>query len=310
MDRAGKIDMENALLGIVSGVVRLGEPMDCHTSLGVGGAADFFVEPGDTLELAHLVEFLSGKDIPFFPLGNGTNLIVRDGGYRGVLVSLRNLQAMEIWHDSPRQSSIFAEAGVPLARMVEAALKESLAGIEFCAGIPGTLGGALRMNAGAWGGAMKDIVTSLFLVMPGGTMEKREAKELSFSYRNLVLPENSIIAAALLSLIPGESGEIRGRVNENMAQRRQRHPLAMRSAGSIFKNPSEAPAGRVIEEAGLKGLRIGDAMVSELHGNFIVNSGNATAGEVLDLIDTLRRRVKERTGLELEREVIVIGEEP
>lgn len=310
MDRAGTIHMEEALRDIVSGAVHSGEPMDRHTSLGVGGAADFFVEPASTPELARLVAFLAGQGIPFFPLGNGTNLIVRDGGYRGVLVSLKNLQAMEIRHDSPGGSSMYAEAGVPLARMVEAALKESLAGIEFCAGIPGTLGGALRMNAGAWGGAMKDIAASLSLVMPGGEIQERSAQDLSFSYRNLDLPENCVIAAAILSLVPGEPEEIRRRVKENMALRRQRHPLSMRSAGSIFKNPPGAPAGRLIEEAGLKGLRIGDAMVSELHGNFIVNSGRATAGDVLALIDRLSGRVKERTGLELEREVIVIGEEP
>jgi len=310
MDGAEKIDMERTLREIVSGSVRSRESMDRHTSLGVGGIADFFVEPAHTRELERLVAFLSGRNVPFFPLGNGTNLIVRDGGYRGIVISLKNLQHMEIRHDSPENPSMYAEAGVPLARIVEAALRESLTGIEFCAGIPGTLGGALRMNAGAWGGAMNDIVTSLFLVTPRGTVGEWEAKRLSFSYRNLDIPENSIITAALLSLVLGDSGKIRNRINENMARRRQRHPLSLRSAGSIFKNPSSAPAGRIIEEAGLKGARVGDAVVSELHGNFIVNDGKATAGDVLTLIDRLRDRVKELTGLELEREVIVIGEEP
>ncbi|MDD5475856.1 MAG: UDP-N-acetylmuramate dehydrogenase [Syntrophales bacterium] len=302
--------IEAGVRKIVSGEVRRDEPMERHASLGVGGSADLFIAPRNEDELARLVVFLRERQILFFPVGNCTNLIVRDGGYRGALISLRDIRGMELRRDPSGEIFLYAGAGVSLARMVEKAVKESLTGLEFCAGIPGTLGGALRMNAGAWGGSMEDIVRSLFLLSPMGNVEERGKERLSFSYRSLGLPENHIITSALLSLRQGDSGEIKKRVEEFMALRRQRHPVADRSAGSIFKNPSRDPAGKLIEEAGLKGTRVGEAMVSELHGNFIVNAGKATSADVLTLIERVRATVKSRTGIGLETEVIVIGEEP
>jgi UDP-N-acetylmuramate dehydrogenase len=180
--------------------------------------------------------------------------------------------------------------------------------MEFCAGIPGSVGGAVRMNAGAYGGEIKDVIRSIRLLDADGALQDRAAKHLSFEYRNLALPGNVIIVEAAIGLRKGDRQKIAAEINGILANRKGKHPLNMRSAGSVFKNPKGSPAGRLIEEAGLKGTRIGDAQVSELHGNFIVNLGHARAADVIALIDTVRAAVLERTGIALEREVKIIGE--
>ncbi|HET57211.1 MAG TPA: FAD-binding protein, partial [Deltaproteobacteria bacterium] len=197
---------------IISGEVFFNEPMDHHASLGVGGKADVFACPENERELVGLVGFLVERRIPFCPVGNCTNLVVRDGGYRGVLISLKGLQGVEIRMDSAEETLLYAEAGVSLARLTELALQESLAGLEFCAGIPGTLGGALRMNAGAWGSEMKDIVSSVRLLAPGREIEEIPRSRLSFSYRNLDFSRSGVITAALLALNRGRRESIRARV--------------------------------------------------------------------------------------------------
>ncbi len=294
---------------MISGEVFFNEPMDHHASLGVGGKADVFACPENERELVGLVGFLVERGIPFYPVGNCTNLVVRDGGYRGVLISLKRLQGLEIRTDSVEETLLYAEAGVSLARLTEFALQESLAGLEFCAGIPGTLGGALRMNAGAWGSEMKDIVSSVRLLAPGREIEEIPRSRLSFSYRNLDFSGGGVITTALLALRRGRRESIKARVEEITAERKKRHPLTFRSAGSVFKNPPGTPAGRLIEETGLKGLRIGDAVVSEQHGNFIVNTRAARADDVIALIEIVRRTVKEQRGIKLETEVVIIGDE-
>lgn len=302
-------DLGRQVQQVISGEVFFNEPMNRHASLGVGGNADVFACPENEREVVGLVGFLVDRDIPFYPVGNCTNLVVRDGGYRGVLISLRRLQGLEMRTDSMDEILLYAEAGVSLARLTEFTLRESLAGLEFCAGIPGTLGGALRMNAGAWGSEMKNIVSSVHLLAPGRKIEEIPRSRLSFSYRNLDLPRGGVITAALLALRRGRRESIKTRVEEIMAERKKRHPLTFRSAGSVFKNPAGTPAGRLIEETGLKGLRVGDAVVSEQHGNFIVNAGAARAHDILALIEIVRRTVKERRGIELETEIVIIGDE-
>ncbi len=180
--------------------------------------------------------------------------------------------------------------------------------MEFCAGIPGSVGGAVRMNAGAYGGEIKDIVESVSLLDASGVIRAAAREELRFAYRNLDLPAETIIIGAAFRLRRGNGEKIAGRVREIIGMRREKHPLEFRNAGSVFKNPRDCPAGRLIEEAGLKGIRIGDAQVSEKHGNFIVNRGQATAEEILRLIALIQRRVFERTGNTLETEVKIIGE--
>jgi UDP-N-acetylmuramate dehydrogenase len=293
---------------LMTGEVRFDEPAGSHTSIGVGGRIDALVFPKDAAELAEVVAFLRARRISFLPVGNWTNLIVRGGGYRGVLIAMTGLRALTEKDSGEGGIILEAQAGLPLSELVSLAVRKGLTGIEFCAGIPGSVGGAVRMNAGAYGGEIKDICISVHLLDPGKGVRTVPREDLHFSYRNLDLPAESIIIGATFYLLPGEGKTIAGRVREILALRAEKHPLEFRNAGSIFKNPRAIPAGRLIEEAGLKGTRIGDAEVSEKHGNFIVNRGRATAEEILLLIDLVRKRVSEATGCVLETEVRIIGE--
>jgi UDP-N-acetylmuramate dehydrogenase len=297
-----------SLRNLISGEVRVAEPAARHASIGAGGEIAALAFPRDEAEVGRLVSYLTTHAIPFLPVGNWTNLIVRDGGYRGVLISLAKLKRLTCRDGADGGFLLEAEAGVSLADLVGLSLQEALTGLEFCAGIPGSVGGAVRMNAGAYGGEIKDVCVSarLLAAREGARTVIRDA--LPFSYRNLDLPAEMVIIGAAFRLMRGEATEIRLRVQENLARRREKHPLEFPNAGSIFKNPPGIPAGRLIEEAGLKGLRLGDAQVSEKHGNFIVNRGQATAGEILSLIGLVQERVLAETGHALETEVRIIGE--
>ena len=303
----GEKGFRERLRELLSGEILFAEPASRHTSLGVGGPIDALVFPESEAELLALVRFLQGSGTPFEPVGNWTNLIVTDGGYPGVLISLRRLVGLHQREGEGETVVIEAQAGLPLAEIVQLSREGSLTGVEFCAGIPGSVGGALRMNAGAYGGEIKDVVTHLRLLDPADGVRTEAAEMLRFAYRSLDLPAKTIIIGATFHLRRGEGETIAARIGEILASRRAKHPLAYRNAGSIFKNPRDIPAGRLIEAAGLKGLRIGDAQVSEQHANFIVNRGAATAAEILGLIDLVRRRVLEATGKGLEPEVKIIG---
>lgn len=292
----------------MTGRILFDEPAEGHTSLGVGGTIDALCFPQSEDELAGVVAFLGARRVPFLAVGNWTNLIVLSGGYRGALIATTDLRSLTVRHEADGGVRLDAQAGAPLADLVNLSLCEALTGMEFCAGIPGSVGGAVRMNAGAYGGEIKDVCRSVRLIDPQGGTRSVSRADLVFSYRNLDLPAESIIIGAAFSLRRGEGGAIARRIQEIIALRRERHPLEFRNAGSIFKNPREVPAGKLIEAAGLKGMRIGDAQVSEKHGNFIVNRGRATAEELLGLIEIVQKRVYEQTGHALEREVKIIGE--
>lgn len=292
----------------MSGEILFGEPADRHSSIGVGGRIDALVFPKDVPELVDTVAFLRGRRIPFLPVGNWTNLIVRGGGYRGVLISLTGLRRLEIGDGEAGEIRVDAEAGVALSELVTRSVHEGLTGMEFCAGIPGSVGGAVRMNAGAYGSEIKEVIVSASLLDPAEGIRIVTRDSLIFGYRHLDLPAETIIIGAAFRLKRGEQEKIAGRVREILSLRKEKHPLEFRNAGSIFKNPHSIPAGRLIESAGLKGFRIGDAEVSTKHGNFIVNRGQASAAEVLSLIDLVQKRVFEATGHSLETEVRIIGE--
>lgn len=305
---------------MVTGRVLFDEPMSMHTSMGVGGRVDALIFPDTVGELKKLISFFLEEEISFLPVGNCTNLIVRDGGYRGVLISLEALQRLEIRDENLSREStgkeeyagsvcVYAQAGVSFSGIVEFSVRESLSGMEFCAGIPGSVGGGLKMNAGAWGRELKDVVKSVSILDPGATIREIERKKLPFEYRNLDLPEGTIITGAEFYLARGNRNEIREKVADIIAARREKHPLTYRSAGSVFKNPPDSPAGKMIEEAGLRGLRVGDAEISGKHGNFIVNKGNAKAGDVIALIDAVQKRILGVRGIFLETELKIIGEE-
>lgn len=294
---------------LTRGRVFFDEPMAKHTSMGVGGRADVLVFPAAISEVGRITALLESEGMVFMPVGNCTNLIVRDGGYRGVLVCLADLKALRLEEKPLGRIAVTAEAGVALADIVRLIVKESLTGMEFCAGIPGSVGGAVRMNAGAYGRDMKGVVEKIVTVNGSGRYRTLGAAELRFEYRNLDLPEDAVIVEAELSVSKGSLGEIKAAVAEILEERKRKHPLRYPSAGSIFKNPPGMPAGRIIDELGLKGRAVGSARISEQHGNFIVNTGGAKAADILALMNLVMETAAAERGIVLKPEVKVIGEE-
>ena len=284
--------------------IRCDELMARHTTLRVGGPADLYVEPASEADLVEVVAFCREQALPFFILGRGSNLLVKDGGFRGVVISLAHAHFSWITVEGERLN---CGAGARVKMVVAAARQHSLAGLEFLEGIPGSIGGALRMNAGAMGGAIFDRVETVRFMSPDGQVHERVAQELEPRYRSCPFLQTQIVLSAVLRGHAGSSEAIRQRLNEYSEKRRQSQPAAP-SAGCIFKNPGTHSAGQLIDELGLKGTRVGGAVVAAKHGNFIVNSGGATAHDILALIEIIRRRVQAERAIELEMEVEVIGE--
>jgi UDP-N-acetylmuramate dehydrogenase len=294
---------------LATGKVLFDECMDRHTSIGVGGRADALVVPESAVELGRIVALLRAGGVPVFFAGNGTNLIVRDDGFRGAVVSTKGLRTVRLEGRGQDRAAIRAEAGASLAEVVALSAREGLTGMEFCAGIPGSVGGGIRMNAGAYGSEMKDVLESVDLLNGEGNVKTCARAALQFEYRSLALPEGVCVLGGVFDLARGDREAVEGRIREILKTRSGKHPLQYRNAGSVFKNPKGMPAGRIIDEAGLKGLTLGGARVSEMHGNFIVNLGSATAKDIIGLIELVREKVRERKGIDLEPEVKIIGEE-
>ena len=292
---------------LTRGRILYDEPMANHTSMEVGGKADCLVYPASAVEIGVIVAYLQSAGIPFLPVGNCTNLIVRDGGYRGVIICLSGLTGIEPGRQASDRVLVIAEAGVALADAVRLTAEESLTGMEFCAGIPGTIGGAIRMNAGAYGHAMQEVTEKILIVNSSGQLQEKFASELNFEYRNLDLAEGAVIVKAELSLRRGEREEIKALIAQRMDEREKKHPLHYPSAGSVFRNPVGMPAGRIIDELGLKGLQIGAARISDIHGNFIINTGGATAADVLSLMDLIQEKSLAEKGIALVPEVKIVG---
>jgi UDP-N-acetylmuramate dehydrogenase len=296
------------VLGDIEAKIFYDELMSHHTSLKVGGKADALVLIESEDQLAYIVNKLKAAKINYLPVGNLTNIIVRDGGYRGAILLMSGLKEIRYRQMPDGGHYLFAQAGAALASVVGLSAEHELTGLEFCAGIPGSIGGAVRMNAGAFGAEIKDVVTAVSLLTLNGQKIVRKREEIEFNYRHTVLPEGAIILDAGLKLEKGEGKQIRGRIREIMQMRQKKHPLAYPNAGSIFKNLPSMPAGRIIEEIGLKGKCCGDAEVSVKHANFIVNKGEACATDVLTLISLIQDSAKKEKDIDLETEVIVIGE--
>jgi len=297
-------DYKKEALGLIKGRVLLDAPMRQFTSIKVGGPGDSLLFPKDVGELRKVVRYARRKNIPFLILGKGTNLIVRDKGIRGWVISLT--QGMK--KIRAEGEVLEAEAGLSLQRMVQFSIQKGLTGLEPFFGIPGTVGGGLAMNAGSWGVELKDVVSSITLMREDGEVTERSRSRLRFSYRRLVFPSSWIILKGRFQLKKGRKEEILERVKSFSEMRKRTQPLDYPSAGSIFKNPKEGPAGKWIEEVGLKGFRMGQAMVSDRHANFIINLGKATAEEVINLMEWVERKAYEEKGISLEREVRVVGE--
>jgi len=286
-------------------LIRRNEPLAKRTTLRVGGPADLYVEPASEADLAAVLRFCRRRGHPHFVLGRGSNLLVKDGGFRGVVICLAHPHFSRVEVAGER---LTCGAGVKLKAVAVEAKRHSLAGLEFLEGIPGSVGGALRMNAGAMGGSMCQVAESVRLMDFEGQAHDRPARELSASYRSCPMLKTHVALGAVLRAHAGERGAIEQRMNEFSRKRWHSQPAAP-SAGCMFRNPASIPAGKLIEELGLKGTRAGGAVVSTEHGNFIVNDGAATARDVLALIELVRQCARRERGIELEPEVEIIGEE-
>jgi UDP-N-acetylenolpyruvoylglucosamine reductase len=286
------------------GDVRLYEPLSKHTTLRVGGPAQFWVEPRHEAALAELIRFCRSESLPFFIIGRGSNLLVRDGGIRGVVAhpSGGDFDKIDI-----SGNEITAGAGAKLKEVAYAGKNAGLGGLEWMEGIPGTVGGGLRMNAGAMGAQTFESVVRVRYLDGNGDAHTKMRDELEVHYRNFPLLETNFAVSAVFRGQPAPKEEIARKLEASQEKRRSSQPSA-KSAGCIFKNTDRIPAGRLVDELGLKNARVGQARVSEVHGNFIVNDGGATADEMLELIDKIKTKAREKRGLELETEVQIVGE--
>jgi UDP-N-acetylmuramate--alanine ligase len=285
-------------------VIRRDELLAKHTTLRVGGPADVYIEPASEQDLAAVLAGCREGGLRFFVLGRGSNLLVKSGGFRGVVICLAHPHFCRI---EVARDRLKCGASARLKTVAIEARRNGLSRLEFLEGIPGSVGGALRMNAGAMGSALFDVVESVRLMDFDGTVHERPAQELAAAYRGCLALKTRIALAAVLMGQPGSRESIEQRMNDYSRKRWKSQPAAP-SAGCIFKNPASIPAGRLIDELGLKGTRVGGAVVSAEHGNFIVNTGTATAGDILDLIEIVRQRVRAERGIELETEVEIVGE--
>ena len=293
--------VQSAVAGI-RGMVRFNAPLSEYTSFRIGGPADVLVEPADVEDVIRLVKQTHEQKLPIFVLG-GTNLLVRDQGIRGVVVSLAKLRAIK----EESGAVLYAEGGVGMPTLIGHAIRRSLAGLEWAAGIPGTVAGCVVMNAGTKLGEMKDSVKAVRVVLANGEVLDCPSESISFGYRQAALPVG-IVVGVWLQLRQGVRADIEKVVKDYLRYRRETQPLTLPSAGCVFKNPANDSAGRVVEEAGLKGVSVGDACVSTKHANFIVNQGRASATDVLALIKKVRAQVARKTGVKLELELKLVGQ--
>jgi len=295
------------------GEIRRNEPLSRHTSYGIGGPADVLAYPADREDLRLLLQEIKTRKLPSFILGGGTNLLVRDGGFRGVMISLQRMHAIRIEREyraiGGAFAVVFAEAGAPLARLLAFSMEQGFTGLEFAAGIPGTVGGAVCMNAGTALGEMGDVVESATLISPDGEVITRGAAELGFSYRTTLIPEGHLVLDVRVVLRREDKEKVTARIKDRLRARKLRQPWEFPNAGSVFKNPQEEVAGRLIESAGLKGRKVGGAQVSEKHANIIVNTGKAKAADVLTLMEIVKEKVLEVSSVRLEPEIRIIGED-
>ncbi|MDX1386587.1 MAG: UDP-N-acetylmuramate dehydrogenase [bacterium] len=292
------------------GEVKLHEPLKRYTSIQIGGPADALVFPKDKEDLSRILHFAKENRVPWTVLGLGSNVLVRDGGIRGIVFRLnKTLSDWKIVEETGDRVLVEAGAGVPLPKIVEAGRQGGWQGIASLYGIPGSVGGALWMNAGTREGEIKDVVQSIRVMLSDGTVEEIPAEKLKFEYRHLKLPSRGIILSGVFSFAKGKAEEVQQALNDFQQKRRDTQPLDQASLGSVFKNPEKGFAAQIIEELGLKGVRVGGARISDKHANFIVNEREATAKDVLALMGLVKDRVREELDIKLELEAKVLGED-
>lgn len=303
------LDLEKQLQEIVNKInVFKDEPMSKHTSLKIGGNADYFIKVTTVDELKKLLEFANKNKIETTIVGNGTNLLVRENGIRGIVIKLE-LKEFKI-KKYVNEVEITVGAGMTLAALAAIALKEEFTGMEFLAGIPGTIGGAVRMNAGAYGGEIKDILVKTRYMEKNGKIKTLTLKEHNFEYRNSIFSKlDAIIIDTTIKLKKGVKEEIESKMEEYAVSRKKSQPLEYPNAGSTFKRKEGVITAKLIDECGLKGFSIGDAEVSQKHAGFIINKGKATATDVLRLVEHIKKEIKNKYNVDIELEILVLGEE-
>lgn len=291
---------------IKQGIVKIDEPMRKHTNFKIGGNADVFVIAKNIEEIKCVIKFSKENNILLTILGNGSNVLVSDKGIRGIVLQVGT---KEIKIEKQKNALVEVEAGVMLGALAQVLLKQSISGFEFAAGIPGSIGGAIRMNAGAYGGEMKDIVKNVTVLNEKGEINILTNEECEFSYRHSRFTNSKeIIIKATLELPFGNENEIKAKMDEYAQSRKEKQPLNLPSAGSTFKRGADFITAKLIDECGLKGYTSGNAQVSTLHAGFVVNLGNATAQDVLSVVNHVKQVVLEKTGKQIELEIELLGE--
>lgn len=286
---------------IFKGRITLNEPLARYTTFRIGGDADYFVEPADIDDVINIVEYAKSHSVPYYVMGNGSNILISDDGIRGIVINLET----GFNYLKTENEMVIAGAGVKIARFVEFCIQNSYSGVEMLAGIPATVGGALVMNAGAYGGETADHVSEV-KVIKNGKLKSLKKDECGFKYRSSEL-KNTVVLEASFKLIKGEKEQISQRRKELIIHRNEAQPVEIPNAGCVFKNPGDKKAAILIDQCGLKGTKFGGAMVSPKHANFIVNFDNASANDVIELVKLVKSRVFEKTGVELEMEVKLVG---
>lgn len=282
----------------------INEPLSKHTSFKIGGDAAIFISPSSPRQIADLIGLATSNDVRYIFLGKGSNVLFCDSGYDGAIINIgKNLSKISLIDDS----TIYCEAGMPLSKLCLFAMENSLTGLEFAYGIPGSVGGAAYMNAGAYGGEMKDALVQVRYIDENGNVKTAENDELDFSYRHSLFTDSGkCILGCTFKLDPGDKSEIKSKMDDFIHRRQTKQPLDFPSGGSTFKRPEGAYASALIDQCGLKGMRVGGAMVSKKHAGFVINYNNATCQDVLDLVEKVKRIVKDKTGFTLECEIKII----
>lgn len=289
--------------------IKMDEPMNMHTSFKIGGNADIFIKVSNIEELKLILKFIKENNIKLTIIGNGSNILVKDNGIRGIVLKL-NFKDISIEKTNDKKVKVCAGAGVSLGMLAQKLLKECVSGFEFASGIPGTIGGAVRMNAGAYGGEFKDIVISTKCIDEDGNIIILNKEDQEFSYRHSTFMNKKLIIleSELLLNLENDSNEIEKKMNENLESRKSKQPINMPNAGSTFKRGEDYITAKLIDECGLKGFSIGGAQVSNIHAGFVVNKGNATADDVLKLVECVKKNVYEKFNKEIKLEIEVLGE--
>jgi UDP-N-acetylmuramate dehydrogenase len=294
---------------LFEGEVRFMEPMRSHTSLRIGGSADIFIAPHGLSSLMEIYKHLRKNGIPAFPLGSGTNLLVRDGGIEGAVISLASFRRIGILKQDSEHVHLAVEAGALLQRVVRYSVENGYSGMEGLAGIPGTIGGAICGNSGARGYEMKDVLVLVEVLDRTGSIKRIDAGNISFGYRSSGILPDELILDGELKLVVSDSKVVSEKIKNFLRMRRESQPIWERTAGCVFKNPPGLSAGKLIDEAGCKGMRIGEIEVSTLHANFFVNKGAGTSSDFVRLMEEVSLRVRERHGVVLEPEIRIVGRE-